>query len=85
MRERIRWERAVELAFEEHRFFDLRRWKVAEQVIGAPIYGTRISQDGKTFTRFKVEDRVFRAKDYLIPIQQDELIKNTKLQQNPGW
>lgn len=85
MRERIRRERAVELAFEDHRFFDLRRWKVAEQVIGSPIYGMRISEDGKTFTRFKVEDRVFRAKDYLIPIQQDELIKNTKLQQNPGW
>lgn len=85
MRERIRRERAVELAFEDQRFFDLRRWKLAEQVIGAPIYGMRISQDGKTFTRFKVEDRVFTAKDYLIPIQQDELIKNTRLEQNPGW
>ncbi|WP_338869016.1 RagB/SusD family nutrient uptake outer membrane protein [Spirosoma sp. SC4-14] len=85
MRERIRRERAVELAFEDQRFFDLRRWKLAEEVIGAPIYGMRISQDGKTFTRFKVEDRVFRDRDYLIPIQQDELIKNSKLQQNPGW
>ncbi len=85
MRQRIRRERAVELAFEDHRFFDLRRWKLAEQLLAAPVYGMRISQDGQTFTRFKVEDRVFAARDYLIPIQQDELIKNTRLQQNPGW
>ena len=85
MRDRLRRERSVELAFEDHRFFDVRRWNIAEQVFAEPIYGMRISEDGQTFTRFKVEDRVFTAKDYLIPIQQDELIKNTQLQQNPGW
>jgi hypothetical protein len=85
MRERIRRERAVELAFEEHRFYDVRRWGLGEQIFNAPIYGMRISQDGKTFTRFKVEDRVFQPKHYLMPIPQTEIDKNPNLQQNPGW
>jgi len=86
MREKIRQERAVELAFEEHRFFDLRRWGLGTQMLGGPIFGMRISQDGKTFTRFEVEKRVFRAgRDELQPIPQSEIDKNSKLQQNPGW
>jgi hypothetical protein len=85
MREKIRHERAIELAFEEHRFFDVRRWGLGEEIFNAPIYGMRISEDGKTYTRFKVEDRVFQPKHYLMPIPQSEIDKNPNLQQNPGW
>jgi hypothetical protein len=85
MREKIRQERAVELAFEEHRFYDVRRWGLAEQIFNGPIYGMRISQDGKTYSRFKVEDRVHQAKHNLMPIPQSEIDKNPNLQQNPGW
>ncbi|MBD0260304.1 MAG: RagB/SusD family nutrient uptake outer membrane protein, partial [Cytophagales bacterium] len=85
LRERIRRERAVELAFEDHRFYDVRRWGIAEQVLNAPVYGMRISEDGKTFTRFKVEDRVFGPKNYLMPIPQQELDRNPNLVQNPGY
>lgn len=85
MRQKIRHERMVELAFEEHRFFDVRRWNLGEQLFNAPIYGMRISPDGKTFNRFKVEDRVFQAKHNLMPIPQGEIDKNSNLVQNPGW
>ncbi len=85
MREKIRHERAVELAFEEHRFYDVRRWELGEQVFNSPIYGMRISQDGKTYERFKVEDRLFQSKHNLMPIPQSEIDKNPNLQQNPGW
>jgi hypothetical protein len=85
MREKIRQERAVELAFEEHRFYDVRRWGLAEQIFNGPIYGMRISPDGKTYSRFKVEDRVHQAKHNLMPIPQTEIDKNPNLQQNPGW
>ncbi len=85
MREEIREERAVELAFEEHRFYDVRRWGLGEEIFNAPIYGMRISEDGSSYTRFKVEDRVFQPKHYLMPIPQQERDKNSKLDQNPGW
>lgn len=85
MRDRIRNERAVELAFEEHRYYDVRRWGLGEQVFNAPIFGMRISADGKKFDRFKVEDRVFKPRQNLYPIPQQEMDKNPKLVQNPGW
>jgi starch-binding outer membrane protein, SusD/RagB family len=85
MRNVLRNERAVELAFEDHRFYDVRRWGLAEEVFNQPIYGMRISEDGKTFTRFKVEDRVFQPRHYLMPIPQQEMDRNPNLQQNPGY
>ena len=44
MRERIRNERRVELAFEEHRFFDVRRWKIAEETENEPIMAMQITR-----------------------------------------
>ncbi len=87
MRERIQRERQVELCFEDHRFFDVRRWKKGEQFFNRPVTGMRITKTGTTFTytRFTVENRVFNAKMYRFPIPQSELNKVTKLAQNPGW
>lgn len=68
MRDKIRHERLIELAFEEHRFFDLRRWKdaggnyLANTVLAAPVYGMLIDADRTSYTRFKREDRVYEAK-----------------------
>src|SRR5690625_5751963 len=42
MRERIRHERRIELACEAHRFFDVRRWKIAEDILGSTIHGMEI-------------------------------------------
>jgi starch-binding outer membrane protein, SusD/RagB family len=92
MRERIRHERLIELAFEEHRFFDLRRWKdengeyLANSVLSQPIYGMEISPDRSTYTVFKKEDRTYEPKHRLLPIEQSEVAKYSgAMEQNPGW
>jgi hypothetical protein len=89
MRERIRNERRVELAFEEHRFFDVRRWKIAEQTENMPIMAMRITRNPDNsfnYTVVKAEDRVFRPEMYLFPIPESEIMKSGGvLEQNPGW
>ena len=74
----IRNERRLELAFENQRFWDVRRWK-DEQAMMRAAMGTR--DGGKT--AFEVESRVFM--DYMIygPIPYDEQMKG--LEQNRGW
>lgn len=84
-------ERRVELAFEGHRFFDVRRWMIAEQTENKPLLGLKVSVDsssGETrYEEFVVEQRAFVApKMYLYPIPVAEINKsNGSLQQNPGW
>lgn len=88
MREKIQHERQIELAFEEHRHLDIRRWKLAESVFGKPVYGLKIlSNEGNKFTyeRKIVQNRVFRAEMYLYPIPQSEINRNSSLVQNSGW
>jgi len=88
MRDRIRNERRVELAFEEHRFWDIRRWKIAQNVLNGPVHGVEITAgpDGRrTFNRFPVETRYFQPRNYVEPIIQEEINKNKNLQQNQGW
>ncbi len=92
MREKIRHERRIELAFETHRFFDVRRWKIAEETEDGPIHSLNIMegthlQDDEFYQRVVVERRVFEApKHYLFPIEQNEIDKNDQnLVQNPGW
>jgi starch-binding outer membrane protein, SusD/RagB family len=88
MRSRIRNERRVELCFEEHRFYDVRRWKLGEVYFNGPVRGMRIVKTGTTtftYTPFVVENRIFSAKNYLFPIAQSELLKAPSLQQNPGY
>jgi hypothetical protein len=88
MRERIKKERQVELAFEEHRFWDLRRWKDAEVVLNNPAQGMRIlfNPTDTTFTyeKFDVENRVFDPRFYWYPIPRKEVLKGY-LDQNTGW
>ena len=87
MRQRIRNERRVELAFEEHRFFDVRRWKTGETDLGKAVTGMRIANTGTTnsYERFTVETRVFNERMYRYPIPQAEINNAPKLQQNPGY
>jgi hypothetical protein len=86
-RERLRNERRVELAFEDHRFWDLRRWKIASNP--TVLYGVNITKDALTsaltYTKTTVESRVWHDKMYLFPIPQSERFKNTNLNQNTGW
>lgn len=88
MREVIRNERRIELAFEEHRFWDIRRWKIAQQVYGKRLHGMSIIKEGPAFNYNVVEvfKPVFIApKMYLYPIPYDEVVKNDNMRQNPGW
>lgn len=86
MREIIRKERMIELAFEGQRFWDLRRWKMAADFMNRPIRGWNIAGPGLDFynvTTLFVPS--FSFKDYLWPISTDEIIANPNLVQNPGW
>jgi hypothetical protein len=84
MRELIRNERRLELCFENHRFWDLRRWKAN---LNEAAKGVKITTKGEGFAYeyFTVEDRKYQ--DYMIygPIPYSELIKWGNLQQNDGW
>ncbi|MFV0467366.1 MAG: RagB/SusD family nutrient uptake outer membrane protein [Dysgonomonas sp.] len=100
MRDYIKLERRKELAFEDHRFWDLRRWKDAD-ALAKTITGMRIVKvadgvDGNgtpkykfTYTPFNVEKRLFDTKLYWYPIPRTEILKYANkgitLNQNPGW
>jgi len=91
LKERYRNERRVELAFEEQRFFDVRRWLIgpesAEDGYGVEVtYPVQGSFDNPTFDKIVVDaGRTWVTKEYLLPITTDELNKNTALIQNPGY
>jgi hypothetical protein len=89
MRERIRNERRIELAFEEHRFYDVRRWKIADKTENVPAYGIEIGKSGTAFTYTRKEaltGKTFAAKQYWLPIPRAEIqASNNKLEQNPGY
>ena len=78
----------VEFAFEDHRFWDVRRWRNADKS-QKELYGVKITKlDGDVlqFQRFLYESRLWNDRMYLYPIPQSELFKNTNLNpQNPGW
>ncbi|MCJ8164301.1 RagB/SusD family nutrient uptake outer membrane protein [Pontibacter sp. E15-1] len=89
LRQAIWRERAVELAFEEHRFFDVRRWMIAGQegVMRGQFTSLNLYEQGDgTFIYKKepFETRVWADKLYLYPIPQDEIDKGY-IKQNPGW
>lgn len=87
MGEAIRRERRVELAFENARFFDTRRWKIAETTDGGAFYGMNLQASGTDFyQRTLLETRVFRPeRDYLFPIPNNQVLINENMVQNPGW
>ncbi|MDA3891954.1 MAG: RagB/SusD family nutrient uptake outer membrane protein [Salinivirgaceae bacterium] len=83
--EAIRDERRVELAFENHRWFDVRRWKIAGDVMG-DVHGMDVNADGEEFyNRSVVANYAWKNAYYFWPISQYELDRSTKIVQNPGW
>lgn len=85
MREKIRVERRVELAFESQRWFDIRRWKIAPQVMGE-MHGMNINKDGDEFyKRVVASTHLFLPSYYWFPISQYELDRDPLMVQNPGW
>jgi len=96
LRDEYRNERRVEMAFEEQRFFDVRRWMIAPQVLNKDAFGINIFANGasptdrSTWTNYRYEThsiqrRAWVDKMYFMPISLDELNRNPLLRQNPGF
>lgn len=83
LRELVRRERRVELAFEGVRYYDIRRWGIFEEVMNGPVYGAINPASNQPVD---VEVRSAKAnRDYLWPIPQKELLSNPKMTQNPNY
>ena len=106
LRDRYRNERRVELAYEEHRYFDVRRWMIAKETLGRKATAINIFgklKDGKNVSLYSynkdnytysykvntidpgIENRTWVDKMYFSSIHRDEINRNTKLKQNPGY
>ena len=105
LRDRYRNERFLELSYEGHRYYDVRRWMVAATTVGEKIRYVTIKgtlKAGKTVSVYKystdnydytytiqpigsIEDRRWLDKMYFMPIHRDEMNRNLKLKQNPGY
>lgn len=89
-REKVRHERAIELAFDDHRLYDVRHWKIAqnEGVMNGNMWGLKITQiDGSSefhYEPYVFETRTFSTKMYLEPFPQGEVNKGYLIQ-NPGY
>ena len=96
--DRIRQERRIELAFEGHRYFDVRRWMIAPEVYTGSNDGIRITgrldPNGEllvsnTYTyeyeRVPLQQKSWDDRNYFVPIPRDEINRNPSLVQNPGY
>ena len=87
-RDAVKHERRVELAFEDHRYWDLLRWKDAMTVLNQPVNGVKITRSGAayTYTVQKVADRTFNERNYYLPFLRSEIENSAgTLEQNPGY
>ena len=91
MRARIYNERAVELAFEDNRWYDIMRWKKGKELVAQKMYAMNVvkNSDGSfTYTKVPLAEsfqRVYEDHMHLYPIPRNEIQKSKKLVQNPGW
>ncbi|SFL44435.1 Starch-binding associating with outer membrane [Porphyromonadaceae bacterium KH3CP3RA] len=87
LREIIQRERTIELIFEGKRFWDLRRWKLATTELNKPITGWDLDQSSAEgyYRERLIFNQTFRLKDYLWPLNENTLLANPALVQNPGW
>lgn len=90
MREAIRHERRIELAFEEHRFYDVRRWMIAEQTENQPAQGISITKESSGEYSYEIttalSGKSFEEQHYWLPIPREEILaSDNKLEQNPNY
>jgi len=87
LRQDIRHERRIELMFEDQRYYDIRRWMIAPDVMGEDAEGIDIryhkGQEKPVYSVIKVQAREWKNQSYLMPIKLDEINKNSLLIQNP--
>lgn len=85
LREIVRHERRIELAFEGLRLFDIRRWGIAAEVMAGQHYGIDYLDENGNPQTIPADFRSFTARDMLWPIPQKEIDLNPGLGQNPGY
>jgi len=88
MRDIIRNERRIEFAFEEQRFYDIRRWKIAKAVYGTALHGVTITKNDNgsfTYTPKVVATPYYDDKMNLLPISNNEIQVNKNMKQNPNY
>ena len=82
-------ERRIELVFEEHRFFDVRRWKTATVVFSQDRYRMDVYRDPvtleKTYIPVFFQPAKFNEWNYLCPIPQEVIDQNSLIEQNTGY
>lgn len=80
----VKHERQIELAFEDHRYWDLLRWMDAEEVLNQPVNGVRLN--GGAYEVMEVAPRTFAQRNYYLPFMRSE-IQNSKgaIEQNKGY
>lgn len=87
-RNAVKHERQIELAFEDHRYWDLLRWKDAMTLLNQPVKGVKVSKSGDAYTYSVVDvaTRVFYEKNYYLPLMRSEIENsNGTLEQNPKY
>ena len=91
MRDAVRNERRIEMAFEEQRFWDIRRWKIADVVGNSTVHGVKITKTAPGTFNYQIIDvdklNFSAPKNYVYPIPLNEIISNPAMnnQQNPGY
>jgi hypothetical protein len=86
IREIIRNERRTEFGMEGLRIFDIRRWKIAEDVLNGYAHGAKFGVQSVDNGYLRVNLRTFDPdKHYLWPVPRDERLVNNNLSQNPNW
>ena len=83
LRELIRKERRIEFAFEEQRFYDVRRWKIGPET-QTTLHGVRFVSPTE-FKVTKTDIRTWNDRLYLTPVPHDEIVRSSVLKQNPGY
>jgi hypothetical protein len=87
-REVVKHERRIELAFEDHRYWDLLRWKDAMDVLNKPVLGVKITKNGEgwNYEVTEVATRTFYERNYYLPFLRSEIENsNNTLEQNPNY
>ena len=87
MREIIRRERKIELAFEGQYHWDVRRWKTAMSELNRPVQGWTVTETDVNayYQVFNLYSQRFSLRNYFMPIPESDIIKNPQLIQNPGY
>ena len=87
-RDAVKHERRIELAFEDHRYWDLLRWKDAMEVLNRPVLGVKIARNGEgwSYEVAEVATRTFHERNYYLPFLRSEIENsNNTLEQNPQY